>query len=88
MSENNIPRILVTVVDGMARIVAVDGVADIAVVDMDREGDAPMSADAIEAACEFTRHEGTRSALVYALLECKDNLTVENGPDSVTMGLR
>ena len=69
MSQGNIPRILVTVVNGMAQVRAVEGQVDVVMVDFDREGEDPMSEDEISALFAADRHGGGGAGEFDAAME-------------------
>ena len=63
-----IPKVLVVVKDGAAEIRAVTGTADVALVDLDREG-AILDEEEIEDILEFDRHTDDGQAKLTSELE-------------------
>lgn len=81
-TPGGISKVLVVVKDGAAEIRAVSGVADVALVDLDREGDY-VEEDDIEGIVSFERHTDDGAAKMESELESARTALRSFLPDGV-----
>lgn len=73
IAEASVPRVLVTVSLGVATVSAVDGAAQVAMVDFDKEGEFLTTSD-IDGLLEFDEHVGTAADIDRELASARQGL--------------
>lgn len=86
VEDARIPRVIVQVEDGMADVRAVDGVADIVIIDMDLEGEFLDNEDVAQK-MTLNRSEGTRADFDAAMGRARSKLETFVGEEDASLAL-